>query len=383
MSSGGLSAQVRERICANRAAALARAQARGVTPVGDVLLLSPSSPLRVSPAAPTAVAALGGREELLGADVLQQERARARAAELAVHTAREASRSAEAALAQALERERAAVARAEGAEAREVELDDEMAQVELARDRLASDAAAREDELAGTKLELADTKLRAERAEAAVFDRATELQAARADLEDGTSVVEPSPLAAAADATPPRSRRRKHRRRGRGGKGATAASAAAVVIQSLSQPTAPAAAGSSVSGGVSAPGERGCGAGHRLESKVADVEEFLRSVRCAATQARPSAQRGIFSRGIGQSVASLKDAARLESRRAARRAQDKRVTKVRAAREAKQWRRHHSRQHNQGRSADGSFHRGAKRKRGNGKNHDADRRAAQSRGYRR
>jgi hypothetical protein len=173
------------------------------------------------------------------------------------------------------------------------------------------------------------------------------------------------------------------RRRGRGGKGATAASAAAVVIQSLSQPTAPAAAGSSVSGGVSAPGERGCGAGHRLESKVADVEEFLRSVRCAATQARPSAQRGIFSRGIGQSVASLKDAARLESRRAARRAQDKRVTKVRAAREAKQWRRHHSRQHNQGRSADGSFHRGAKRKRGNGKNHDADRRAAQSRGYRR
>jgi hypothetical protein len=178
-------------------------------------------------------------------------------------------------------------------------------------------------------------------------------------MGQGQTVCLDQSLAAAADATPPRSRRRKHRRRGRGGKG------------------------SSVSGGVSAPGERGCGAGHRLESKVADVEEFLRSVRCAATQARPSAQRGIFSRGIGQSVASLKDAARLESRRAARRAQDKRVTKVRAAREAKQWRRHHSRQHNQGRSADGSFHRGAKRKRGNGKNHDADRRAAQSRGYRR
>ena len=77
MSSGGLSAQVRERIRANRAAALARAQARGVTPVGDVLL-SPSSPLRVWPAAPTAVAALGGREEVLGADLLQQARARAR-----------------------------------------------------------------------------------------------------------------------------------------------------------------------------------------------------------------------------------------------------------------------------------------------------------------
>jgi hypothetical protein len=55
------------------------------------------------------------------------------------------------------------------------------------------------------------------------------------------------------------------------------------------------------------------------------------------------------------------------TRLAARRAQqDQRVTKVRAAREAKQWRRHHSRQHNQGRSADGSFHQGAKRKRGTG-----------------
>jgi hypothetical protein len=70
MSGGGLSTEVPERIIrANHVAALALAQERGVTPDGDVML-PPSSPLRVSLAAPTAVAALGGREEkLVGADL--------------------------------------------------------------------------------------------------------------------------------------------------------------------------------------------------------------------------------------------------------------------------------------------------------------------------
>ena len=121
------------------------------------------------------------------------------------------------------------------------------------------------------------------------------------------------------------------------------------------------------------------GEGGRLMRQVQQVETQLAAARQEASRAHASARSGIMSRAIGTCVAQLKSASEKEAQRRHRRLQDLSVREVAAIRQAKQQRLANSRQHNQGQSADGSFQRGSKRKRGGGKNHDSDRRAAQSR----
>lgn len=87
----------------------------------------------------------------------------------------------------------------------------------------------------------------------------------------------------------------------------------------------------------------------------------------------------MLSRAIGQAVAGLKDASAVESRRVHRRQQEQKVLKDKVVRSEKRHRREDCQQHSKGESADGSFQRGRKRRRGNGTSHDSSRRASWSR----